>query len=393
MSRPLAIATLLVILTLLALLSMAWGCEHALTTSKDLMSRWAEIDRFSRGEDPFQLPSMTYPPSALPVFATLVGPFGPESVRAFWLGLNLAFLVILCGAVVALWGQSWPLWLRAAVCLVVVACKPVRGGIALGQFHLIPTALMLLSVLALRARRQHIAGLLVGIALAKPTMVVPFLGFLVVRKQWRALAVALGVQAVFALGVSAWLGIGPARLIAEWLANARGQLAEGLIDLPSLVQQQWPAAPLGAGSISMAILAAGLALMVVFRRGSDLTLVSLAAYVAAVFSYHRPYDLVLLIPALADLIAVAYRANGRSGLAWRSAAIVFALLLIAPSHPSIAGQLERWHDRAFIVLAYGYLGLIIASLASSAHRATLSSPSLLVGLHPSKVDRRAGSPL
>jgi hypothetical protein len=379
MNRSLVRAALLVILTLLAVFSLAWGCGHALAASKDLMSRWAEVERFLRRDDPFALVSLTYPPSALPVFAALIGPFGPASVRSFWLGLNLAFLAMLCGATIALWGRWWPAWLRGAVCLVVVASKPVRGGIALGQFHLIPTVLMLLAVLALRGRRPILAGLLVGIALAKPTMVLPFLGFLAVRRHWRVLLVALGVQAVLTLGASAWLGIGPGRLIAEWLANARTQLAEGLMDVPSLVQQQWPGAPAGAGAITMAVLAAGLAVMAACRRGSDLTLVSLAAYIAAVSTYHRPYDFVLLVPALAELIAAAWRSGGRAALAWRGAAIVFALMLIAPSHPSIAGRWERWHDLAFIMLAYGYLGVMIFALVRQARHARPTRPSVFSG--------------
>src|SRR5262249_38113943 len=147
------------------------------------------------------------------------------------------------GAVVRLWGEAWPFWLRAAVCLTIVASKPVRGGIALGQFHLIPTALMLLAVLALRSRREVVAGLLVGIALAKPTMSLPFLRVLLARRHGRALATAFGFQAAALAGAAGWLAIGPGRLMREWIETAKGQLAEGLIDLPSLAQKSGIASP------------------------------------------------------------------------------------------------------------------------------------------------------
>src|SRR4051812_21682390 len=139
MTRCLPILALLMTLLGLAMVSLAWGCQHALDASKDLMYRWDEVERFVRGDDPYQLTSMTYPPSALAVFAPLLGPFGREAVKPAWLGLNLVFVAVLCGAIVALWGRSWPAWLGVAFCLTVVASKPVRGGIALGQFHLIPT--------------------------------------------------------------------------------------------------------------------------------------------------------------------------------------------------------------------------------------------------------------
>ena len=79
-------------LTLLALASMAWASFHAWSTSADLMRRAEESALFVDREDPYQLPGMTYPPSALVVFAPLVAPFPPQGLRAVWLVMNLAAL-------------------------------------------------------------------------------------------------------------------------------------------------------------------------------------------------------------------------------------------------------------------------------------------------------------
>src|SRR4051794_14536097 len=106
MTRPVIIPPLLALLALMSALSLAWASQHALATSKDLMYRRAEVERFVRGEDPYRLESMTYPPSALPAFAPLVAPFGEEASKAVWLGLNLVALAILVGAVVRLWGEG-----------------------------------------------------------------------------------------------------------------------------------------------------------------------------------------------------------------------------------------------------------------------------------------------
>jgi hypothetical protein len=353
-------------LALLAALGLAWGCEHALATSKDLLYRWAEVARFVRREDPYQLPSMTYPPSALPVFTPLVAPFGREGVKAFWLGMNLAALAALGAAMVRLWGEAWPGWLKAAFVLAVVASKPVRGGIGLGQYHLVPTALMVLAVPALRGRRPIVAGLLVGVALAKPTMAVPFLFVLAVRAEWRALGAALAFQAAAWLGASAWLGIGPARLAGEWVDTARGQLAEGMIDLPSLAQKHWPGTPPPATPITLAVLALSFLLLLAYRRRSDLALVGVAAYAAAIATYHRPYDLVLLLPAMATTVDAAWQARGRRAPARWLAAGTFAALLIVPSNPSVTGRPEGGYDALFVVLAYAFLALAVYDLARGA---------------------------
>src|SRR4051794_1704703 len=98
MTRP-ATLPLLAALVLLAAVGLTWGGMHALIESKDLMYRRAEVARFLARQDPYALESMTYPPSALPVFAPLVAPFeGEGTLKAFWLGLNLAALAMLCGA-------------------------------------------------------------------------------------------------------------------------------------------------------------------------------------------------------------------------------------------------------------------------------------------------------
>jgi hypothetical protein len=369
MARPLLILPLLLALLVAAVGSLAWGGQHALATSKDLMSRADEVALFRRGVDPYRLPSMTYPPTALPVFAPLVAPLEGSRLRVFWLALNVVALAVLAVEVVRLWGEHWPGWLQLAVAMVIVASKPARGGIGLGQFHLIPTALMIVALHALRARRTVLAGILVAVALAKPTMVLPFLGFLAVRGYWRTLATALALQGAAFAGVVAWLRRGPVVLVREWLETARSQLAEGLIDVPSLVQRHWPAAPISASRLALVVLVLGLVATWIFRRRSELTLTSFCLFVAAIFTYHRPYDLVLLVPAFASMVDRAHEARGPATLARGLAAVVFALMLVAPSNPAVTGSAdERLHEAAFVGLSYAFLALLLWDLARAGYK-------------------------
>jgi hypothetical protein len=93
--------------------------------------------------------------------------------------------------------------------------------------------------------------------------------------------------------------------------------------------------------------------------------VSFCAFLGAIFTYHRPYDLVLLIPTLPYLIETARTPEGRCRALRLAAAIAFAVLLIAPSHPSVAGHWEAWHGRVFIVMAYFFLGVLVHDLATA----------------------------
>lgn len=355
-ARWAGIPALLLLLSLLAAASLAWGIRPALRDSDDLSRRAKEAALFVQGLDPYQLPDMTYPPSAPPIFAPWIAPFSPTVLRAVWLGINLLALGALIVLVVRVWGDGWPVWLQAAVGLAIVAMKPVRGGIALGQFHLVPLVLGILAIH--RARdRPWLAGICLGIALVKPTMVLPLACLALARGWWKVLVAAALTQATAWLITSAWLGIDPITLGREWVELARLQEASGVIDLPSLLRRNWPGAERLAGPLALGLLGLATLAFVALRDRSDRALLALGGFVAAIFAYHRAYDLVLLVPAFAWLVERAWRRRG-----WETAAAVaIAALLIWPSHPSIAGPLEAVHERVFPPLAYlALLGLIVS---------------------------------
>jgi hypothetical protein len=171
------------------------------------------------------------------------------------------------------------------------------------------------------------------------------------------------------------LRIGPDRLMAEWFARARGQQAEGLIDLPSVALRCCELPPMASPLITLAVLALGGAATWAWRRGPDFGLIGLGAFLAAIFTYHRTYDLVLLIPALALAIDAGTRAQGPRGRRLtRAAAALFAALLIAPSHPAAAGRFGALHDAAFIPMAYAFLALTLAYVRRDAVGPTGSHP-------------------
>jgi Glycosyltransferase family 87 len=360
MDRPIVWTASVAVLGLLAAASLAWAGWHAIAESADLIRRAEEVELLEQRVDPFQDRDLTYPPTALPMFAALVLPGALGTTRSLWLGLNLLALGVLIGSVVQLWGRDWPPGLKLAFGLAVAASKPVRLGIGLGQFHLIPVALMLLAVSELRRRRPLSAGVLVGVALGKPTMVLPFLGYLAIRRQWLALAAAAAWQALMLAAVATWLQIAPVRLMTEWLQNASSQESAGTIDVPSLVARTMPQVPVSATEWTIAVLLIGLAATWALRRRSELGLVSFTLFISAVFTYHRPYDLVLLVPALAYATDKAWRTRGRWATARAAVAIAFAVLLIWPSHTRIMGSYEEVYNIILIAFCYGILLVVIA---------------------------------
>lgn len=350
---------LLAPLALLAAASLAWGARHAWVDSADLEKRAVEVRLVVAGQDPYASRDMTYPPTAPAVFVPLLAPIDGRWLRPAWLGLSLAALAVVCWSMLRLWGRDWPGWLRAAVCLVVAASKPVHLGIGLGQFHLLPLAWMLAGLWLIDERRPIAAGLLVGASLVKPTMSLPWLAVLAARREWRALGVALGFQAAALAAVAAWLGRNPGSLVREWLARARTQEASGLIDVPSVLGR------LGVGGVSgpavaLGILGLGAIAILAARRRPTPDLVALGGFVAAIFTYHRPYDLVLLLPAFASFVDAARRFEAdRLGLRW-TLAIAFGFLLVFPNNPAIVGRrVEAAYDPIFTAASYAFLLVLI----------------------------------
>ena len=185
----------------------------------------------------------------------------------------------------------------------------------------------------------------------------PFLGLWAARGRWRALATALGFQGIVMVGASAWLRVGPITLLREWFARAREQLGSGVIDAPTLAHRAWPGSPWVGTLLSALILALAIAATVAWRRRPTLGLVALCAAAAATFTYHRPYDLVLLVPALALLVDGSVRGRG----CWAAAG--FGALLILPNSPSVLGGLATAYDAAFAPLALAFLGLALVEVA------------------------------
>jgi hypothetical protein len=355
-------------LALLAAASLAWGARHAWIDSADLEKRAVEVRRVVERDDPYASPDMTYPPTAPAVFVPLIAPIDGRWLRPAWLGLNLLAFVAVCGLILRLWARDWPAWLRWTFCLVAAASKPVHLGIGLGQFHLVPLALLLGGLYLIEARRPVVAGLLVGASLVKPTMSLPWLAMLAARRQWRTLVVAAGFQGAALAGVSAWLGRSPPMLIREWLARARTQGASGLIDVPSVLGRLGVDA-ISVPAVSLGVLLLGSAAIVAARRRSSLAPAALCGFVAAIFTYHRPYDLVLLLPALAYFLDEARRREpDRLGPRW-VAAIVFGLMLVAPNNPAIVGRwVEAAYDPVFIATSYAMLAALLLDVIDNRGR-------------------------
>jgi hypothetical protein len=212
-------------------LRRAWGDAHGL-----YLSPWV------------------YPPGAAWLFA----PLGLLPLDlAFWAhAFTMLALVAVCGILGA---RTFGLDSRLGLGLAF-AWTPTVASAIYGQNAPLALLLSLIAIEGLRRDDDRLAGLGVGLLLYKPTLALPLLGVLLLRRQWRALLVAsaVGVAWYFA-GVAAAAGdwTWPMTLLSSiggWYATDTTHNIVRTISMPGVLQ--------GLGVSSVVALGLGAALAV-----------------------------------------------------------------------------------------------------------------------------------
>jgi hypothetical protein len=126
---------------------------------------------------------------------------------AFWAhAATIALLGMGAGFVGA---RAFALDTRVAL-VATLAWAPTLAAAASGQNAPLGLLLAMIAIDGLRSDRQIMAGLAVGAMLYKPTLALPMLALLVIRRQWTALLVAMAV----AVG---WYLLGVAGSAGDWM--------------------------------------------------------------------------------------------------------------------------------------------------------------------------------
>jgi hypothetical protein len=125
----------------------------------------------------------------LPGAAWAVGPLANLPVDvAFW--VYAAVLIAAACLAAAIGARAYRLDLRVAL-LATLAWPPILGSAALGHNEDIGLLLALLAIWALSRDRDGLAGIAVALLLYKPTLALPLLGLLLLRRRWVALGVVV----------------------------------------------------------------------------------------------------------------------------------------------------------------------------------------------------------
>ena len=271
-----------------------------------------------------------YPPWAAALFGLTIGQLPYAGAWPLWYGLALLSL----GLLAWLWPKvlraenapvlPWWQFLLAALALkgtvpALLTGQPTFAALALGVGALVFSrqAAEKASWLRKLLNRQVLAGLLLGLAAFKVTLLLPFAAWFLWRRQWRALAVAAVVVGLLSAVAWHWAAM-PANLLPTYqhlLAQVRAQsfdptdpdypLTQGLtlrLELGNVLEWLRPGSspwhPLLHGALWLAAL---LRLAWLRRQGqalADWYVFLVLSTLTLLTTYHLYYDAVLLLPML-----------------------------------------------------------------------------------------------
>ena len=176
----------------------------------------------------------------LPVFAVLAIPVGlapPETAEAIWFSVSVVALIGLLGISLRLLPeQRKPGWMLVAAAILVLG-KFYARELVLGQVNLLFAAVATGAILALRMKREALAGVLVALAIVLKPYGLLLVPWLIARFRPRAmLGVGAGMVAAAVLPIVLYGVDGNVALHRDWLRTVVDTTAP---NLPNVDNVSW----------------------------------------------------------------------------------------------------------------------------------------------------------
>jgi len=309
----------LIVFAALALMLVAKGVSQFLGDSGagyDLKLSWVNERYFARAVNPFDVAGariepgwlgarkavvspdlgipefVTYPPWSYPMAALFDWPQWP-AVKNYFLFLNAA-----CCAFLFWWiartvefstakQQRW--WVAAAILSNVAISQTIING----NYGIIVTAFIAAAFLLEEAGWNLLAGLLMGLAMIKPTIAGPFLLIFMIEKKWVAAMAASGAVAITWVGASIHVHTNPIEFLGQMLESSRRFELGGYAIWQGLA---YLGMPRPAALIINAVAVIAPALFVMHRvRCNRQVVLAVAALCSRLFTYHTTIDNVALL--------------------------------------------------------------------------------------------------
>lgn len=287
----------------------------------DLKMRYEEVHQWFAGRPVYEeLGDALYPPASYAILWPFLGWLAVEPARWLW----TASVVVMLGwlaSLVAREGGAETFLERTFSVLLLLSTHATSIAVGNGQLilHVLP---MLITGVALLRRegawhRDVLAATLVVAALVSPTITAPFFWIVlfVPGRMRPGILVVLG-YVLLTLLAAAFQKASLLSLSAEWLALSQHGATVGAVTGGYANLHSWLAAcGLQAWNRPASLFALGTLGVWVYRhRQVDLwILLGVSAIVARTWTYHRPYDDVLMLLPMIALFRIAKRGVSADG--------------------------------------------------------------------------------
>lgn len=327
-----------------------------------LKQEWQQVCEHEQLENtlPPGLPqnSLVYPPSAFPVYWVLA--LLPWKWAAI---LNLLFSCVALVLIVWLARNYFDLTRVPFGLLLLVVCafKGTFHALLVGQPTFLFMLLALSSLYFLNQHRHRIAAVMLGISMCKPTLVLPFVLYLLVKRQYKPVFFASLLQLSLA-GIAFLFFKQPMVLIDGFSANINALMdmvyVQGniyymrtLTDLGVWVNYLFNNSYSLWKTVQNILLVAGAFLFWYKPPHNKLVLFSAIALITLLLSYHLFYDVLILIPLIGLITS--------SSMNYKIMAACLALPLFLP----VNGLLDRTAAGELFPLLYLHLPIVLLALA------------------------------
>jgi Glycosyltransferase family 87 len=324
-----------------------------------------------------------FPPATYPMLWPLMGWLPFDAARWLWAATTVAALSWLCSLTVR-HSLAHTAQERAVAALMPLAIAPTGAAIGNGQLvvHIMPvllTAVLRCSQHDGRAWRDAMAAACMLLALVKPTIAAPFFWiFLFAGRSPRpAFLVILGYTLLtwFAVTfkddsivavVSGWMS----RSAAAAALPGEGNVSNVNVWLAAIGRREW------APSVSMLLLVA-FGLWTHRHRRTDLwLLLGVAGYVSRLWTYHRWYEDLLVLPAMIVLFRLTKLEASAPGTS-PTAGLLLALTLLFMLAPgglfTLPPPLDTVYVAAQLVVWLLGLAFLVACAERTLHEHVMSS--------------------
>ncbi|MGJ5628764.1 glycosyltransferase 87 family protein [Nostoc sp. CALU 1950] len=332
---------ILFVSTILSLLCLAYftkGFYHLIfdpTGAKDLHSRWQEQQYIYRGLYPYDMRkdspqiiaelgpiiSGGYPPWAFFTGFVVFPPISWELTRWYHAFLNIISLSIL-GWFAYQIGRPYgklKAWFTTVACLSISSHTTTLG---LGQYGIIINALLIGVFCFLQNRQNIIAGLLLGLALAKPNISALYFFVLIVRKQTRSVLACCLYILVASSVIGGLVKLSPIYMLFSEIQVASYFVQSGSSGINILMNLGINPA---VAIILSGLLATSIILLVLFciKNSNLIYLFAIASVIGRLWTYHLIYDNVMLIFLLIAVIKMTWDKPNQSNI------VVLSLVLMS----------------------------------------------------------------